>query len=102
MAKARGAPTLEQIAGEFRMSDYPPELGRAGIGGRVTVTFTIQVNGRATGCRVTQSSRVPQLDALTCRIVEQRYRFRPATDRYGRPVPDEADLGQDWVPPRIP
>ena len=79
-------------------SDYPPSLGRAGVGGRVTVTFTVQVNGRATGCHVTRSSRVPELDALTCRIIEQRFRFRPSTDRYGRPIPDEVDWDHDWIP----
>ena len=94
-----GGTDSELIAGEFLDSDYPPNLGRAGVGGRVTVTFTVQVNGRATGCRVTRSSGAPQLDFLTCRIVEQRYRFRPATDRYGRPEPDEADLDRDWRPP---
>ena len=94
-----GGNDSELISGDIRMSDYPPDLGRAGIGGRVTVTFTVQINGRATGCRVTRSSRIPELDALTCRIIEQRYRFRPATDRYGRPIPDEADLDQEWIPP---
>jgi protein TonB len=99
-AGERGGTDLEQIAGEFLPSDYPPDLGRAGVGGRVSVTFTVLPNGRVTGCRVTRSSRVPQLDALTCRIIEQRFRFRPSTDRYGRPVADEADLDQDWIPPR--
>src|SRR5207248_1998162 len=75
-----------------------PRLGRAGIGGRVTVTFTVQVNGRATGCHVARSSRVPELDALTCRIIEQRFRFRPSTDRYGRPIADEVDWDHDWIP----
>ena len=95
-----GGSDSELIAGEFRDSDYPADLGRSHVGGRVSVTFTVQVNGRATGCRVTRSSHVPELDALTCRIVEQRYRFHPATDSYGRPVPDEADLDHDWIPPR--
>ena len=96
-----GGGDLEHIAGEIQLSDYPPELGRAGIGGRVSVTFTVQPNGRASGCRVTRSSRVPQLDALTCRIIEQRFRFRPSTDRYGRPVADEVDWDHDWIPPRV-
>jgi protein TonB len=93
-----GGTDLEHIAGEILPSDYPPSLGRAGVGGRVTVTFTVQVNGRATGCHVTRSSRVPELDALTCRIIEQRFRFRPSTDRYGRPIPDEVDWDHDWIP----
>ena len=95
-----GGTDLEHIAGEIMPSDYPPELGRAGVGGRVSVTFTVQVNGRATGCHVTRSSRVPELDALTCRIIEQRFRFRPSMDRYGRPYADEVDWDHDWIPPR--
>ena len=95
-----GGTDSELIAGEFRTSDYPPNLARARVGGRVTVTFTVQVNGRATQCRVTRSSHVPELDALTCHIIEERYRFRPATDAYGRPEADQADLDQEWVPPR--
>jgi protein TonB len=95
-----GGTDLEHISGEILPSDYPPALGRAGVGGRVTATFTVQVNGRATGCHVTRSSRVPELDALTCRLIEQRFRFRPSTDRYGRPIPDEVDWDHDWIPPR--
>jgi len=95
-----GGTDLEHIGGEILSSDYPKELGRAGIGGRVTVTFTVQVNGRATGCHVTRSSRVPELDSLTCRIIEQRFRFRPSMDRYGLPYADEVDWDHDWIPPR--
>ena len=96
--EGEGGTDLEHIAGEILPSDYPPGLGRAGIGGRVTVTFTVLVNGRATGCHVARSSRVPELDALTCRIIEQRFRFRPSTDRYGRPIADEVDWDHDWIP----
>lgn len=95
-----GGTDQEHIAGEIRMSDYPRELAMAGIGGRVTATFMVETNGRATGCRVTRSSRVPELDALTCRIIEQRFRFRPSTDRYGRPIREETDWEHDWIPPR--
>ena len=37
-----GGTDLEHIAGEILPSDYPPELGRAGVGGRVSVTFTVE------------------------------------------------------------
>src|SRR3954449_10536581 len=96
-----GGTDLEHVAGEILPSDYPPDLGRAGIGGRVSVTFTVQPNGRVTGCHVTRSSRISQLDALTCRIIEQRFRFRPSTDRYGRPIADEVDWDHDWIPPPV-
>jgi protein TonB len=95
-----GGSDLELIAGEIRPSDYPRHLGNAGVGGRVGVTFTVEPNGRVTNCRVTHSSGVAELDALTCRLMEQRFRFRPSTDRYGRPIADEVDWDQDWIAPR--
>jgi periplasmic protein TonB len=96
-----GGTDLEHIGGEIRLSDYPRELGRAGIGGRVSVTFTVLPNGRVAGCHVTRSSGVPQLDGLTCRLIEQRFRFRPSTDRFGRPIADEVDWDHDWIAPRV-
>jgi protein TonB len=95
-----GGSDLERIAGDIYNSDYPPSLANAGIGGRVSVTIKVGIDGRVTSCQVTRSSGNAQLDSLTCRLIEQRYRFRPSTDRYGRPVPDEADVDQDWIPPR--
>jgi protein TonB len=91
-----GGTDLEQIAGEITPRDYPRHLGNAGIGGRVGISFTVGVNGRVTRCTVTSSSGIPELDALTCRLIEKRFRYRPSTDRYGRPVPDEVEGEQIW------
>jgi len=98
--EGEGGSDLDLISGAILPSDYPGELGVAGIGGRVSVTFTVETDGRAAGCRITRSSGTAQLDALTCRIIEQRFRFRPATDRYGRPVAEEVDWDHDWIPAR--
>jgi periplasmic protein TonB len=95
-----GGSELEHMSGEITGSDYPRDLGREGVGGRVSVTLTVEPNGRVSGCRLTRSSGVPELDALTCRLMQQRFRFRPSTDRYGRPIRDEADWDHDWIPPR--
>lgn len=95
-----GGTDLEKIAGDIEPSDYPRALGNRGIGGRVSVTFTVETTGRVTNCRVTRSSGIPELDALTCRLMEQRFRFRPSTDRYGRPIRDEVDWDHDWIAPR--
>lgn len=99
-ADDEGGTDLVQIAGEIRSSDYPRDLRERGIGGRVGMVFTVGTDGRVTSCTVTRSSGVPELDALTCRLVRERFRYRPSTDRYGRPIPDEVDGEQDWVPPR--
>src|SRR3954447_19341905 len=66
--EGEGGADLEHIAGAILPSDYPKHLGNAGVGGRVSVTFTVQVSGRVTGCRVTRSSGIAELDALTCRL----------------------------------
>jgi protein TonB len=94
--RGEGGTDLEQIAGEITPRDYPRHLGQAGIGGRVGILFTVGVNGRVTRCTVTRSSGVPELDALTCRLIQQRFVFRPATDRYGRPVADEVEGEHIW------
>lgn len=95
-----GGTDLELISGEILPSDYPKHLGNAGLGGRVSVTFTVETSGRVSNCRITHSSGIPELDSLTCRLMEQRFRFRPSTDRYGRPVPDQVDWDHDWIAAR--
>ena len=91
-----GGTDLEQIAGEITPRDYPRHLGNSGIGGRVGILFTVGVNGRVTRCIVTSSSGIPELDALTCRLIQKRFRYRPSTDRNGRPVPDEVEGEHIW------
>jgi protein TonB len=95
-----GGTDLEQIAGEITPRDYPRHLGNAGIGGRVGVLFTVGTDGRVTRCTVTRTSGIPELDALTCRLIQQRFRYRPSTDRYGRPVSDEVEGEHEWVASR--
>jgi|SRR5438477_601426 len=93
-----GGTDLEQIAGEITSRDYPGDLREAGIGGRVGVLFTVEPNGRVGRCTVTRSSGVPQLDSLTCRLIRQRFVYRPSTDRFGRPIEDEVEGEHDWIP----
>jgi len=92
-----GGTDLVQIAGEILPSDYPRDLRERGTGGRVGMVFTVGTNGRVTSCRITRSSGIPELDALTCSLIEQRFRYRPSTDRYGRPIPDAVEGEHDWV-----
>lgn len=91
-----GGTDLEQIAGDIRPSDYPKAALRAGIGGRVEFRFTVGVSGRVTGCTVTRSSGNAELDATTCRVIVQRFRYRPSTDASGRPVVDEIEGDHLW------
>lgn len=92
-----GGTDLVQIAGEILPSDYPRDLRERGIGGRVGVLFTVGANGRVTSCSITRPSGVPELDALTCRLIRERFVYRPSTDSRGRPIADEVEGEHDWV-----
>lgn len=91
-----GGTDIEQIAGDIRRSDYPRVAREARLGGRVLFTFIVGVDGRVSRCTVTRSSGVGELDEATCRIVTARFRYRPATDRRGRPVPTEVEGEHVW------
>ncbi|MFL6755272.1 MAG: TonB family protein [Sphingomicrobium sp.] len=95
-----GGTELVQIAGEITPRDYPRRLREAGIGGIVGLSFRVEPTGFVSRCTVTQSSGVPELDALTCRLIVQRFRYRPSTDRYGRPIADTVDGEHEWIPHR--
>ena len=92
-----GGTELEQIAGEITSRDYPRDLRDAGVSGTVGILFRVEANGRVSRCSVTRSSGVPELDALTCRLIQQRFVYRPSTDRYGRPMADEVEGEHEWV-----
>lgn len=80
-------PTL--ITPSLTRSDYPDEVSRYWPRSRdafVAVAVRVQLDGRGTDCKINRSSGVPAIDQWTCRLVETRLRFRPATDDRGRPV----------------
>jgi protein TonB len=84
-----------RIRGRITDHDYPAAVGESGVGGTVSVIYTIEPDGRATECRVTHSSGNAALDATTCRLIEQRFRFEPSRDRRGNPV--RSRMVQDHV-----
>ena len=84
------------VRGDFRQSDYPKELRATGPKGVTWAEVIVGINGRVTSCRVTKPSGVPQFDAKTCQILLQRFRYRPARDPQGRPVPAPDSFSVDW------
>lgn len=67
--------------------DYPAEVARYWPrGGAVFIAVRVLPNGRATDCKINRSIGVPAIDQWTCKLVEERAVFRPATDANGRPV----------------
>jgi len=74
------------IRGHIRDSDYPKAEAEAGVGGTVSVRYAVEADGRATGCIVTRSSGSADLDSVTCRLIEDRFRYRPSMTPQGRAV----------------
>lgn len=94
--EGEGGTDLEWLSGEIRQSDYPRDALQAGIGGRVEFRFTVGITGRVTNCTINRSSGNAELDAATCRLVMQRFRYRPSTDAAGRPIQTEVEGDQVW------
>src|SRR5436190_2035752 len=75
----------------------PPVVGEAGGGGTVSVRFTVEVDGHVGRCVVDRSSGNRLLDDTTCRLIQQRYRFRPSLDPSGRPVRSQIVEDHSWM-----
>lgn len=84
------------VGGRMVNKDYPDAAGDVGAEGTVVVRLNVGADGRASGCRVTSSSGNADLDATTCRLAEQRFRYAPARNARGEPVADVAGWSQDW------
>ena len=78
--------------------DYPvPAGGReARRGTEVIVRVTVGVDGRASNCSVYRASPDPEADQITCRLVVERLRFKPAQDSSGNPVAAPFYWRQRW------
>lgn len=86
-----------QIAGTIDSArDYPKESREQRIGKSVLIVFTVGTDGRVHNCRVRESSGEPQSDAITCRLAEERFRFRPSLDDAGNPVEALYGWRQRW------
>lgn len=89
-----------QVAG-LRRGDYPPGPADRGVGGTVSVRFTVHVDGRIGDCRVTRSSGDAELDRASCPVFERRFRYRPARDAEG-PYRSTVLMDFEWIPDRDP
>jgi protein TonB len=51
---------------------------------------------------VTRSSGSTDLDNTTCRLILERFRFKPSRDPNGRPVPATIVQNHTWVIHQLP
>ncbi len=90
------ASRARKISGSITNKDYPKAAARAKEGGEVTAHFTVGADGHASGCKVVKSSGNGELDATTCRLIEQRFRYEPARNKRGEAISDVTGWQQTW------
>jgi protein TonB len=84
------------IAGGIGPEDYPRAAFESRAMGVVYLRFVVQPNGRVRGCAVTRPSGSAELDRTTCRLIERRFRYRPALDGEGRPTAETVRGEHHW------
>jgi protein TonB len=83
--------------GELRYGDLPEGVLAPGQEATVEVLYWVGPDGRASQCRAERSSGYPVLDKLACSLIVERFRFRPAKDKHGRPVRAGVIENHTWV-----
>ena len=85
------------VRGRLKDSDYPHAAKEALISGTVGVRYVVAVSGRVTECSVTHSSGSTELDETTCRLIRERFRFKPSKDEDGTPVDSIIVENHSWL-----
>lgn len=67
------------------LAGYPSEASRNGLEGSVAVSVVVTPEGRASECKVTQSSGHSILDEAACKAMPRHSRFTPALNANGAP-----------------
>jgi protein TonB len=91
------ATKVRWLSGTIDPDDYPENAFRRRIMGIVHLRFTVAPSGRVSDCTVTRSSGSDELDRTTCRLIVRRFRYRPATNGEGRPIPATIRGQHEWA-----
>ena len=78
---------------------YPSRDLQEGHEGAVGYLLAVSTSGKVTNCTVTRSSGFPGLDAATCRELNARARFNPASDETGAKVSGSYSGTVRWTIP---
>jgi protein TonB len=87
-----------KIAGQLSNADYRAARAPRGAAGTVRVSFRVRSDGAVDRCVVTGPSGYPMFDQATCRLIQQRFRYRPAHDADGRALDWEIRTDYTWAP----
>jgi protein TonB len=78
-------PAVATTSHAVTADDYPAISIRLQEQGTVAIKFVISAEGSVSNCEVSTSSGKPRLDEAACRMVERRWKYKPATQN-GKPV----------------
>ena len=79
--------------------DYEPGWIRRNYSGTAGFTLEIDARGEVSNCTITRSTGHAALDRATCRLLERRAEFSPATDNTGSVTSGTYSSSVNW---RIP
>ena len=102
VASIAAAPSSNRAAlkeGSIVAGDYPLTALAERQEGTVVVAFLIAAGGDVTKCQVAQTSGSDVLDARTCEIIVQRFRFNPARSSSGLAVEEWRTQKISWKLP---
>ena len=97
-----GGTDADWIGGKIKNGDYPKALREANISGTTQTEVAVGANGRPTACRVIRTSGSRELDATTCRLIMQRFKFKPARNAAGQAIDSHIEYDQEWDAPPPP
>jgi periplasmic protein TonB len=87
-----------QKGGSISDEDYPPSSIRNEEAGTTSATFTIGPDGKVTSCSASGAS--PTLDAETCKLIQRRFRYKPALGADGQPMSETKSQRVTWRLPK--
>lgn len=84
----------------IKSEDYPASALQADADGPTRVALSIDATGHVTGCVIEVSSGNAELDATTCKLLQQRATFSPARNAAGVAVSAKLTHQIRWRIPR--
>lgn len=75
-----------QLRGRLSVDDFPFGLIGPGERASVRLRYVVQTDGSVSQCETLRSSGFAEVDAMACRLIEQRFRYRPARNANGIPI----------------
>lgn len=101
---ASAAPVAHRASlmdGSISSADYPPAAIAAHEVGTVVAAYRIAPDGTVAKCDIAQASGSDALDARTCEIILQRFRFNPARNAAGDAIEEWRTQKISWKLPVV-